>query len=130
MNEIKREALKQAGFQVGTVQEFLGLNDWENQFVELKYRLCKQAKSLREIHGLTQQNVARKIQSSQSRVAKIEAGSADVSLELIIRYFYAVGGRLEESGTEESPPQKQTVKGVTVGLVGGAASRKKPVSVS
>lgn len=130
MNAAKKEALEQAGFRVGTVQDFLGLDDWENKFVELKYRLSKQAKNLREVHGLTQQTVARKIQSSQSRVAKIEAGSTDVSLELVIRYFYAVGGRLEESEVKEAPPQKQLVKQVKVAQVSKGPRRKKSVAVS
>lgn len=133
MNAAKREALKNAGFQIGAVQDFLGLEDWENRLVELKYRLTKQAKSLREVHGLTQQNVARKIQSSQSRVAKIEAGSEDVSLDLLIRYFYAVGGRLGELGeseAEEALPGKQPVKPVVMGRAAAKPRHKKRVTVS
>lgn len=32
----------------------------------------------------------------QSRVAKLEAGSADVSLDLLIRSLFAVGGKLAD----------------------------------
>lgn len=107
MNKAKREALNRAGFRVGTVQDFLGLSDWEAKLVELKYRLSRTVKQLREAHGLTQQAVATKIASSQSRVAKIEAGSADVSLDLLVRYLYAVGGQLR--GLEpEVPAARET----------------------
>ena len=130
MNAAKREALKKAGFRVGTVQEFLGLEDWENQIVELKYQLTKHAKRLREVLGLTQHYVARKINSSQSRIAKIEAGSEDVSLDLLIKYFYAVGGRLEEYEIETKPRPKKTRGRASSKTVTRVPFRKKVVSVS
>jgi hypothetical protein len=40
--------------------------------------------------------VARKLKSSQSRVAKMEAGAADVSLDLLFRGFFALGGTLKD----------------------------------
>ena len=101
MNAAKREALQKAGFQLGTVQDFLGLNDWECRVIELKCSLRKTARRLREANHLTQQDVAKRIRSSQSRVAKIEAGSEDVSLDLLIRYLFAVGGSLRE--LDEAP---------------------------
>ena len=94
MKQTKRAALEAAGFRVGTAQEFLGLSDWENQLVELKYKLRGGAKRLREARALTQQDAARLIHSSQSRVAKIEAGAGDVSLDLLFRYWFALGGDL------------------------------------
>jgi DNA-binding XRE family transcriptional regulator len=100
MNKAKLDALNAAGFQVGSVQDFLGLSDWENRLVELKYNLTKTVKRLRENLGLTQQAMAKKLESSQSRVAKIEAGSEDVSLDLLVRYLYAVGGSLHEVEAE------------------------------
>ncbi len=130
MNAAKRESLKQAGFQVGTVQEFLGLADWENRIVELKYQLSKRVKERREVLGLTQHAVARKIHSSQSRVAKIEAGSEDVSFDLLIRYFYAVGGQLEETELEETVPSKRPVKPGATGRTPVRPRQKKPVPVS
>ena len=40
--------------------------------------------------------MARKLKSSQSRVAKMEAGAADVSLDLLFRGFFALGGTLKD----------------------------------
>ena len=45
----------------------------------------------RQKGGLSQINLARKMGSSQSRVAKIEAGDPFVSLDLIIRAFFIAG---------------------------------------
>ena len=38
--------------------------------------------------------MAKKLNSSQSRVAKLEAASADVSLDLMFRGLFALGGSL------------------------------------
>ncbi len=51
---------------------------------------------LRESHHLTQQQLAERIGSSQSRVAKIEAASNEVSLDLMLRGFFSAGGRLSD----------------------------------
>jgi transcriptional regulator with XRE-family HTH domain len=44
---------------------------------------------------MTQLQLAKKLKN-QPRVAKIEAGSADVSLDLMFRSLFALGGRLED----------------------------------
>jgi hypothetical protein len=36
------------------------------------------------------------LKTSQPRVAKIEAGSSDVSLDLMFRSLFALGGRLKD----------------------------------
>jgi predicted transcriptional regulator len=41
--------------------------------------------------NLTQADLARTMKSSQSRVAKMEAGDASVSLDLLVRSLLAVG---------------------------------------
>ncbi len=72
---------------------------------------------------LTQQDVAKKIKSSRSRIAKIESASEDVSLDLLARYLFAVGGSFAEldeatsESTEESaetgPAVKTAARGAT-----------------
>jgi transcriptional regulator with XRE-family HTH domain len=41
--------------------------------------------------GLTQVALAKKIKSSQSRVAKMEAGDPSVSIDLLVRSLIALG---------------------------------------
>jgi predicted XRE-type DNA-binding protein len=110
MKEAKRQALKTAGFQIGTVQEFLGLNDAEAQLVELRVQLSKAVRRRREAQKLTQQEVATRLKSSQSRVAKIEAGLPDVSLDLMFRCLFSVGGKLEDLDVESGASQGRTRK--------------------
>jgi DNA-binding XRE family transcriptional regulator len=99
MDKTKRKALEAAGFRVGTVQEFLGLTDEENQIVELRVAIALRVRALRRKLNLTQEQFAKRIGSSQSRVAKLEAGSPDVSLDLMFRGFFAAGGRLADLTT-------------------------------
>lgn len=110
MNAAECQALESAGFRIGTVQDFLGLEDWETQLIELKYRARKTGRRLREVGELTQHEVAKRIKSSQSRIAKIEAGSADVTLDLLAKYLFAVGGSFEDLDEEVPAGSGEPVK--------------------
>ena len=64
--------------------------------VELKLMPTDAIKASRQKRGLSQIDLARKMRSSQSRVAKIEAGDPSVSLDLIVRAFFATGATRRE----------------------------------
>jgi ribosome-binding protein aMBF1 (putative translation factor) len=91
MNQAKRKKLQKAGFKVGSVQEFLGLSNEEMALIDLKVHLIEILKSARQSSGITQQGLAKLIASSQSRVAKMEAGAADISLDLICKALFSLG---------------------------------------
>ncbi len=91
MDKNKRERLEAASWKVGSVKEFLGLSDMEEALVELKLKLAKNLQKRRQEKKLTQIELARRIKSSQSRVAKMEAGDPSVSLDLLIRSLLALG---------------------------------------
>ena len=96
MQAKKRKALEAAGFTVGTASEFLGLADDERQLIDLRLMVSRAVRQLREKQNLTQQQLATRLKSGQSRIAKLEAGSADVSLDLLFRGLFAVGGSLAD----------------------------------
>jgi predicted XRE-type DNA-binding protein len=96
MDKAKRERLEAAGFRIGDAEEFLGLTEEERRLVELRLAVSRTVRRLREQEGVTQKQLAAKLKSSQSRVAKIEAGSADVSLDLLFRALFATGGSLQD----------------------------------
>ncbi len=73
-----------------TVWQFLGLSDEEVAFVDLKLALAQSLRSRRERKELTQNRLAELIESSQSRVAKMEAGDRTVSLDLLVRSLLAM----------------------------------------
>ncbi len=91
MKSTKKARLAAAGWRVGDAGEFLGLSDEERRFVELKLALASGVRQLRERQGLTQAALAKQLRSSQSRVAKMEAADASVSLDLMMRSLLSIG---------------------------------------
>lgn len=91
MEAAKRKRLEAAGWSVGSATDFLKLSPEEAAFVELKLRLSDSLKRRRQSKKLSQAALAKKIKSSQSRVAKMEAGDPSVSLDLLIRALLAIG---------------------------------------
>lgn len=92
MKTAKQKQLEAAGWKVGSAQEFLGLSDQEAAFVELKLALGSYVRRYRTKRRWTQTALAVRLGSSQSRVAKVEAGDATVSLDLQVRALLALGG--------------------------------------
>ncbi len=91
MNTAKRKRLEAKGWKVGTAAEFLNLSPEEAAYVELKLVLSRRLQERRQKKNLTQHQVARLLKSSQSRVAKMEAGDPTVSLDLLVRSLLALG---------------------------------------
>jgi DNA-binding XRE family transcriptional regulator len=88
------EALKRleaAGWHSGTVAELFGLTPEESELIELRLALSKRIKQLRLEKNLTQKALGKQIGTSQSRVAKIEAGDPSVSMDLMFRCGFALG---------------------------------------
>jgi predicted XRE-type DNA-binding protein len=98
MNKAKRQALEAAGFIFEDTEDFLELTAEERRLVELRLAVSRAVRTRREQQNLTQEQVAKKLKSSQSRVAKMEAGAADVSLDLLFRGLFALGGTLNDLG--------------------------------
>jgi hypothetical protein len=87
----KKKRLEAAGWRVGTVSEFLGLTDEEAALIELKLDLARAVKTERVRRRLTQEELGKLLGSSQSRVAKMEAGDPTVSLDLLVRSLLRLG---------------------------------------
>ena len=93
MDARKRKKLERLGGRVTTSQEFLGLTDAEAAIVELRIELASAVRKRRVAAGLTQADLAKAIGSSQSRVAKMEGGDPQASLESLVRALVATGGK-------------------------------------
>jgi len=91
MDARKKKRLEDAGWRVGSTQEFLGLSSAEAAYIELKIALSDKLKERRQRQQVTQQKLAQLLGSSQSRVAKMEAGDPTVSLDLLMRALFALG---------------------------------------
>ncbi|HEX6852868.1 MAG TPA: helix-turn-helix domain-containing protein [Candidatus Polarisedimenticolaceae bacterium] len=91
MRADKRRRLEKAGWRVGDAADFLELTPEERAYVELKLALAEALQERRAELGWTQAALAVAAGSSQSRVAKMEAGDGSVTLDLLVRALLVVG---------------------------------------
>lgn len=91
MKTEKLARLQADGWKVGNAEDFLELSDEEARLVALKLSLISAVKKSRIKRKLSQIDLAQRMKSSQSRIAKIEAGDPSVSLDLIVRALIASG---------------------------------------
>jgi DNA-binding XRE family transcriptional regulator len=93
MRAEKRRQLERAGWAVGDAGDFLGLTAEERRFVDAKLALADGLRRRRERLGLTQSDLAERLGSSQSRVAKMEAAHRTVSTDLLLKSLFRLGAR-------------------------------------
>ena len=91
MKVSKRRKLEKAGWKVGSVDDFLGLSPEESAYIEMKLALSRSLKQRRIKKRLSQVDFAKRIDSSQSRVAKMEAADSSVSIDLLMKSLLALG---------------------------------------
>ena len=91
MRKAKQDRLQANGWQIGSADDFLELTPEESAYVDLKLRLSDSLRKRRSQEKLSQEELAKLVKSSQSRVAKMEAGDPTVSLDLLIKTLLALG---------------------------------------
>jgi DNA-binding XRE family transcriptional regulator len=96
MNHEKRKALEAAGFVFGDAEDFLELTREERLLVEIRVAVSNAIRARRKRSSLTQTEAAKLLKTSQSRFARIEAGSADVSLDLMFKGLFRLGGGVDD----------------------------------
>ena len=94
----KKARLQRKGWKIGDVAEFLDLTDQESAYIEMKLALSEKLRARRARVKMTQEELARLIRSSQSRVAKMEAGDPTVSIDLLVKSLLALGVSKKELG--------------------------------
>jgi DNA-binding XRE family transcriptional regulator len=96
MKAVKKQKLRNAGWKVGTAAEFLELSAEEEALVAMKLNLVDGVRLLRVRNHITQADLARRLGSSQSRVAKLEAGDNSVSIDLLMRALLSLGAKKKD----------------------------------
>jgi DNA-binding XRE family transcriptional regulator len=91
MDKNKKRRLEAKGYKVGDTEDFLGLSAEESAYIDLKMALSQALAQRRKRRRLTQVELARKLNSSQSRVAKMEKGDPTVSVDLLVKALLAMG---------------------------------------
>jgi DNA-binding XRE family transcriptional regulator len=115
MKPTQQKNLERAGWTVGSTSDFLDLTPAEEVVISMKLTLASKLKTLRQERQLTQEQLAKQIGSSQSRIAKMETADKSVSLELFVRSLTALGASRAQIGkaisTEVTPQKLVPTKG-------------------
>jgi DNA-binding XRE family transcriptional regulator len=96
--EMKKRLIA-AGFTIGTPQTLFGLTDEQYELVKARADVGNAVRERRAASGETQAEFAERSGLSQSRVSRIERGVAGVSLDVLLKAYFATGGKWEEIGS-------------------------------
>jgi DNA-binding XRE family transcriptional regulator len=107
MKRQKKARLEAAGWKVGSARDFLGLTDAEAAVIELKLEFAKALREQRARRKMTQEQAGQTLGSSQSRVAKMEAGDPSVSIDLLVRSLFRLGGSRQDLVRHLAAPTKR-----------------------
>lgn len=108
MDAKTRARLEEAGYRFGDAADFLGLTDDERALVELRVAVSRAVRRLREEQQLTPKDLAARLKVRPSWVPRIELGTADVSLDLLFRGLFVLGGTLADASPP--PPRPMSIK--------------------
>ena len=84
------------GWVEGSVKDFLDLSVADLEYIELRRTLSRLLKNRRRKLHLTQVEVAARLQTSQSRVAKMEKADPTVSADLLLQSLFRLGLKRKE----------------------------------
>ncbi len=98
MDKKKRKQLEEKGFRVGSAADFLELTPEEEAYIDIRLDISNMVKSQRSKRGWTQEQLARAIGSSQSRIAKLEGGDPGISMDLMIKALLRLGTSKKQIG--------------------------------
>jgi DNA-binding XRE family transcriptional regulator len=96
MEKNRKRHLEKHGWRIGDAKDLLSLTAEEMAYIETKIALSSKVREMRKARGLTQEETADLLGSSQSRVAKIEAGDPSVSIDLQVKTLIALGASKKE----------------------------------
>jgi len=98
MEKNKRDKLKEKGYRIGSAADFLKLTPEEEAYIDIRLDISNMVKAQRAKKGWTQEQLARSIGSSQSRIAKLEAGDPGISMDLMIKALLRLGTSKKQIG--------------------------------
>jgi predicted XRE-type DNA-binding protein len=98
MDDEKRERLEENGWKVGSASEFLDLDESDETLIELRLALTKRLRQLRTDQGVSQEQLAERLGTSQPRVSKMENVHEAVSLDSLISSLVELGADRREIG--------------------------------
>jgi ribosome-binding protein aMBF1 (putative translation factor) len=98
MDKKKHQQLLDKGFRIGSAADFLELTPEEEAYIEIRLDISNMVKAQRAKRGWTQDQLARAIGSSQSRIAKLEGCDPGISMDLMIKALLRLGTSKKQLG--------------------------------
>jgi len=98
MDKKRQQQLEEKGFRVGSAADFLELSPEEETYIDIRLDISNMVKRQRAKRGWTQEQLARAIGSSQSRIAKLEGGDPGISMDLMIKALLRLGTSKKQIG--------------------------------
>ena len=91
MTAEKMKKIKNAGYRITTADEWLGLTPEESQLVEMRLALAAELEEARRAKGWTQAQLAKKLGTKQSGVARMVGRPETSSMDNLMRGLMALG---------------------------------------
>jgi len=91
MDKAKRAKLEAAGFTLTDTKDWIGLTIEENKIVEMRVALAAEVEKVRKEKGLTQMELARKLGTKQSGVARMINCPGTSSIDNLMKALIAMG---------------------------------------
>lgn len=114
MKADQKKALESAGWKVGDAADFLEMSDEERQLLDARAGIALAIRRQRKAMQLSQADLGIRLNTSQSRVAKIEHAASDVSFDQLLRAFAATGGKIVLGSANETVTKKAPSRGKKV----------------
>ena len=91
MTEEKKKLLEANGMKVVDSADWLGLTREESQLVEMRIALAEELERVRKAKGITQAELARKIGTKQSAVARMVGKPDSSTIDNLMKSLMALG---------------------------------------
>lgn len=91
MTEAKKKILEANGYKVTDSAEWLGLSKEEAQIVYMRVALAQELEKVRRAKGITQAELARRIGTKQSGVARMLNNPDTSTMDNLIKSLIALG---------------------------------------
>ena len=91
MTEVKKKMLEANGMKVVDSADWLGLTKEESQLVDMRVALAEELERVRKEKGLTQAELARRIGTKQSAVARMTGKPESSTIDNLMRSLMALG---------------------------------------
>ena len=97
MTEAKKKVLEDKGYRVTDSADWLGLSKEEAQLVNMRAALAQELERVRKAKGITQAELARRIGTRQSGVARMLNNPDTSTMDNLIKSLIALGEPISKS---------------------------------